>query len=56
MFDTHELCAFTFGRFRVSVEFKLPDLWVGAFFTRSELWLCLIPCFPIHVSSRGGAK
>lgn len=30
------------------LEFKLVDLWIGAFWTEEELWLCLFPCLPIH--------
>jgi hypothetical protein len=47
----------------IALEFKLEDLWVGAFWSRKEaeyatqrgwvvqefhLWVCLIPCFSIH--------
>lgn len=56
---------------KIRIEFKLEDLWVGAFWkskwqmclpvgdspSRSEyerssfdLWICLIPCVPIHLS------
>lgn len=44
----------------VSLEFKAADLWVGAYWSTIEdedgdrlgadLWVCLLPCFPIHVS------
>lgn len=47
-----------YGRLRVRLEFKLADLWVGAFFRKLkapglrarqyDVWICLIPCFPIH--------
>jgi len=37
------------GRFSIALEWKLADLWVGLFFTRTEAWLCLLPCLPIHV-------
>lgn len=55
---------------RLSLEFKLEDLWVGAFWKsdsyetwhryeidnpalraighKFEVWVCVIPCFPIH--------
>ncbi len=49
----------SFSRLRVRrgwtarFEFKLPDLWVGAFWKRSgncvDLWVCLLPCVPLHV-------
>jgi hypothetical protein len=40
-------------------EFKVEDAWVGAFwkhqpwtnggFERFDLWVCLLPCVPLHV-------
>jgi len=39
---------------RISIEFKLQDLWIGAFWKRIgncvDLWVCLVPCVPIHIS------
>jgi hypothetical protein len=47
----------------ITLKFKLADLWVGAFWDRRKtqygtargivieefhLWVCLMPCFPIH--------
>lgn len=36
------------------LEFKLQDLWVGAYWDTSatgwDLWVCLLPCLPIHVT------
>jgi len=38
---------------KITVEFKLADLWVGAFWKQSEeilhIWICLLPCFPLHL-------
>jgi hypothetical protein len=41
---------------RISVEFRMQDLWVGVHWGRRPHWIggtdiyvCLIPCFPIHV-------
>lgn len=38
---------------RISLEFKIEDLWIGAFWRRSlhglDVWICLIPCLPIHI-------
>lgn len=35
------------------LEFKLADFWVGLFWKTSghcfDAWLCLVPCFPIHL-------
>ena len=51
------------GKWRVRIEFKLQDLWIGAFWKSTwgepyrdrryfkesfDLWICLIPCLPIH--------
>ncbi len=42
-----------------TIEFKKQDAWVGAFWKRTpfdregwdawDVWVCLIPCFPVHV-------
>lgn len=47
----------------IALEFKVEDLWIGAFWARKKteygtargdvieefhLWVCLIPCLPIH--------
>lgn len=38
----------------LSIEFKIEDLWVGAFWKRKgnslDVWVCLLPCLPIHWS------
>lgn len=43
----------------LSFEFKAADMWIGFYlggvnpgpiFDTRNLWICLIPCFPIHVS------
>lgn len=53
-----------FGRWSVRVEWKLEDLWIGAFWRKTpcldadgnrkilatEIWICLIPCVPIHLT------
>lgn len=35
------------------LEFKVEDLWLGAFWAEKEdgthLWLCGVPCLPLHV-------
>lgn len=42
----------------VHLEFQSGDLWIGIYWTRRsdawgksrlELWLCLIPCLPLHL-------
>lgn len=47
---------------RIRLEFKLADMWVGLFWRRGwpmdgnglqvDMWICLIPCLPIHVTWR----
>lgn len=50
---TRRLCGFTAGRVSVTHEFKLADLWVGLFYAKGptglNMWVCLLPCLPIHV-------
>jgi hypothetical protein len=40
--------------FRIGLEFKAADLWIGAFWKRDgiwwHLWVCLVPCFPLHLT------
>ena len=64
-------------KFKVKFEFCLRDLWVGAFWRRTEehwvsqaadgkipvhqdsrldIWVCLVPCFPLHVRVRWGFR
>jgi hypothetical protein len=35
-------------------EWKLADFWIGAFWKRCgnciDLWICFLPCVPLHVS------
>jgi hypothetical protein len=48
------------GLWTVRVEWRPQDLWIGAFWKREEhggfilrtfdLWVCLVPCLPIHFS------
>lgn len=46
--------------FDYTFEYKLEDFWIGAFwkvesdpkyrlFDRLDVWICLIPCFPLHL-------
>jgi len=47
----------------ITIEFKFADMWIGAFWAYKKadyhtinghviedfhLWICIIPCFPIH--------
>lgn len=40
-------------RVRVRMELKVTDFWIGCYPAWSileiDIWICLIPCFPIHV-------
>src|SRR3990172_9657896 len=33
---------------KIRLEFKPRDLWIGAFLEKEHLWICAVPCFPIH--------
>ena len=52
---------FGIGRW-IAIEFRPRNLWIGAHWTTKridlgrgqsyvewQLWVCLVPCFPIHV-------
>lgn len=36
----------------IDFEFKLQDFWIGLYWENRnhdiDIWLCIIPCFPIH--------
>ena len=38
---------------RWGFEFKLQDLWIGAYWKRIgncvDIWICLLPCVPLHI-------
>jgi hypothetical protein len=46
---------------KIRIEFKLQDCWIGAYWCRKfeglnlysdlHIYICLIPCFPIHIIS-----
>lgn len=44
----------------IRFEFKLADMWVGAFWRKEanywvtvyDVWVCLIPCVPLHITLR----
>ena len=33
---------------KITLEYKKEDLWIGAFWRKSNLWICIIPMLPIH--------
>lgn len=43
---------------RLRFEFKLEDFWIGAFWRVQnvaagrkfiDVWICFVPCFPLHI-------
>jgi hypothetical protein len=44
-------------RWKVRLEWKLEDFWIGVFWKvgripcGTDIWICLIPCVPIHIWS-----
>ncbi len=34
---------------RLRLEFKPQDCWIGVFWKRDNVWICLVPMLPIHV-------
>jgi hypothetical protein len=42
------------SNFKIQLEWKLQDFWLGVFWKRTKLhtdiWICLIPCIPIHIT------
>ena len=45
---------------KIELQFKLQDFWIGIFwksgfnwpigdFKLIDIWICLIPCFPLHI-------
>ena len=49
---------------KLRIEFKIEDCWIGAFWKSNtswigykyDLWVCIIPCFPIHYTYRDSSK
>jgi len=43
------------SRWRVRLEWKLADAWVGCYWANhggySDVWICLLPCLPLHFYS-----
>ena len=31
------------------IEYKRADEWLGRYVDGSDTWICIIPCFPIHL-------
>ncbi len=50
---------YKFKKLKVTLEFKIQDFWIGAYWKSEKnvfncekifhLYLCLIPCFPLHI-------
>jgi len=55
---------------KIKFEFKIRDMWIGIYWTygtivlvyerksyvQYDIWLCLVPCFPIHLIINGKVK
>lgn len=54
-------------KLKITWEFKLEDMWIGVFWRKQvthpmidemdtnhqfDLWICIIPCFPIHIQKK----
>ena len=41
----------------LQLEFKPQDLWIGLYWRREgncvDVWVCLLPCLPLHFSCWG---
>lgn len=35
-------------RGRLSLEWKAADQWIGRFYTDTDVWVCIVPCLPLH--------
>lgn len=44
-------------RWFIHLEWKVQDCWIGLFWRvdkeRFDLWFCLLPCIPIHITRIG---
>ncbi len=48
---------------RIKLEFNIHDIWIGCYWKdikyygkrigRTEIYICIIPCFPIHLIFAG---
>lgn len=34
---------------KVNLEFKKQDAWIGVYWTKLDIWICLVPFIPIHI-------
>ena len=37
------------SKMRVTLEFKVEDMWIGFFWKKENLWICVFPTIPIHI-------
>ena len=33
----------------LKLEFVLQDMWIGVYWRPKHIWVCLLPCFPVHI-------
>jgi hypothetical protein len=38
--------------YEISLERKIQDAWIGAFWRENDLWICILPCFPFHIHKK----
>lgn len=54
MKDDFKITDWKFVGWHAQFEFKLADMWIGAFWKRQgncvDLWICPLPCVPFHIS------
>jgi hypothetical protein len=51
---TRVIASTAIGTASIALEWKPADLWVGLYTAqqkgRRHVWVCILPCLPIHVS------
>jgi hypothetical protein len=41
---------------RLKLEYKKQDCWLGVYWDKEFVWVCLIPCFPIKITRQTVCK
>ena len=36
----------------MNIRFKKQDCWIGIYWDNLNIWICLIPCFPINIKRK----
>ncbi len=54
--NVKKLITFHEKKWLLRLEFKLQDMWIGLYWQnkskRLDVWLCLLPCFPLHYANK----